>query len=133
MLVWNFIGKVRGEFLENKATTFESGISETFESLLTKVNTCMPGQIISFDSELQTCSVQPCLMRKYFNKDEAEQLPIIEDVPVLFPGSENFWLTFDVKADSYCWLMFCQRSMDVWEHAGGIVNPASRRLKALNK
>lgn len=98
-------------------------LNEWFQNQLTEVHTCLPGKVISFDSTLQTCSVQPTLKRLFYGDDEATEIPIIEDVPVVFPGSGDFWVTFDVKADSYVLLVFCERSIAKWMELGGIVDP----------
>jgi len=97
--------------------------NEFLEDFMTDIHTCMPGKVISFDAAAQTIEVQPCLKRLFFGDDEAIEIPIIGDVPVVFPGSGDFWITFDVKPDSYVLLVFAERSIANWMQAGGVIDP----------
>lgn len=105
----------------------ETAIAEIIEDRLKEVHTCMPGIVVSFDRTTQTAEVQPCLKRKHFDNDP-EELPIITDVPVVFPGTGGLWLVGDVKVDSYVLLFFAERAIDNWQSKGGIVDPARYRL-----
>jgi hypothetical protein len=86
-------------------------------------NFCMPAKVTAFDKTTQTVSVQPCFQRLYSDDPEPENQPIIEDVPVHFVGSGNFWITHDVVIDSYVLLVFSQRSLATWIDKGGVVDP----------
>lgn len=103
-----------------------SDLSAWLQDQLTEVHTCLPGRVVAFDSSTQTCSVKPALKRLFYGDDEATEIPVIEDVPVVFPGSGNFWVTFDVKVDSYVLLVFAERSIAKWMDLGGIVDPEAR-------
>lgn len=102
------------------------------QNQLSEVHTCMPGKVIDFDAASQTCSVQPALKRLYAGDDEATELPVIGDVPVVFPGSGDFWITFDVKPDSYVLLVFSERSIAAWLELGGLVDPEARHKFSLS-
>lgn len=110
----------------------DTALAEIFSSFMTDVHTSMPGQIVSFDSITQTCNVQPCLKRKYTGDDNAVDLPVIEDVPVVFPGSDDLFLTFDLKENSYVLLIFSERSISSWMVSGGIVDPQRNRKHNLS-
>lgn len=111
---------------------FDVAMGELFDDLMTDVHTAAPARVISFDSSLQTCVVQPTLKRKYKGSDTAELLPVIEDVPVIFPGSNDLFLTFDLKADSYVLLIFSERAIADWMVQGGEVDPQRKRKHALS-
>jgi hypothetical protein len=100
-----------------------SNLNRWLRDQLTEVHTCLPGQVVSFDAATQTCSVVPTLKRLFYGDDDATEIPVIEDVPIVFPGSGNFWITFDVKPDSYVLLVFAERSIAKWMDLGGIVDP----------
>jgi hypothetical protein len=104
---------------------FENGIVKLIESFINDIHTSMPGKIVSYDGARQTCTVQPCIKNKYIEQEEYEDLPLLLDVPVLFPGSGDFWMTWDVKPESYCWLMFAERSIENFIMDGGLVEPGS--------
>lgn len=109
--------------------TYELGtmFREIIDSYVMNMYTCLPAQVISFDRSNQTCEVQPVLKIKFYDEPEAVNLPIITDVPVVFPGSGDFWVTVDVKADSYVLLVFSQRSIASWLNGGGVVEPEVSR------
>jgi hypothetical protein len=106
--------------------TLESGIPEIIGQLLFNVHTCMPAQIISFDADLQTATVQPCLKRKFIGHDPIN-LPVIEDVPVVYLGANDYWITYELKENDYVLLVFCERSLEQWLLNGGIVDPLDSR------
>jgi hypothetical protein len=106
---------------------FDQSIGEIIESRLADLHTSMPGQIMSFDSATQTATIQPCLQRKYQGEDDAVNLPSIEDVPVHFVGSGDYWITTPVEVDSFVWLVFSERAIDKWLDLGGVVDPAKSR------
>jgi hypothetical protein len=115
----------------DREADFDSGIEEIVLSMLRGVHTSMPAKVISFDAEKQTCSVQPVLMRKRVDQD-AQPLPVIEEVPVVYPGSGDYWITFPLVADSYVLLVFSERALDAWLQEGDVIDPAKRRFFALS-
>jgi hypothetical protein len=122
-----FTWKWRATNMAKPREQFDAALAEIFDSFLSNVHTTIPGQVVSFNALLQTCSVQPCLKRKYVDSDSSEDLPIIEDVPVIFPGSDSLFLTYDLKPDSYVLLAFSERAIASFMLSGGIVDPAKRR------
>jgi hypothetical protein len=112
-------------------TDLEVGISAIFQSLLMDIHTALIGKVISFDAVNQKVKVQPVLKRKYKNK-EPGLLAVVDEIPVLFLGSGDWWITFDVKPDSYVLLIVSERSLDIWTNQGGLVDPADSRKFNLN-
>jgi hypothetical protein len=53
--------------------------------------------------------------------------PIVEDVPVVYPGGGGFFFTFDILPGSYVLLLFAERSIENWANLGGIGDPQSTR------
>ena len=104
-------------------TTF----GELVDNHMVDVFTIMPGQVTSFDGARQMVSVQPCMQRKYTDSD-ATNLPIINDVPVVYMGAGDFWQTFDITVDSYVLLLFSMRSLEQWLEKGGIVDPLDSQM-----
>jgi len=108
--------------------TLEAGLAQIFNSVTADMHTCLPAQVTAFDADAQTVSVQPCLNRLYEGDESTTQLPVIEDVPVVFPGAASLWLTFDVPVDSYVMLIFSERAITTWLATGGVdVDPVSNR------
>jgi len=95
-------------------------------SLLSEMHTATIGQIESFDPITRLASIQPCLKRK-FTSGEIIDLPLLEDVPVLFFGSGDFEITFELKNGSYVLLIIAERAIENWITKGGLVDPELKR------
>ncbi len=109
----------------------DTALAEIFDSLMREVHTCMPGRVTAFDRDTQTCSVQPCLKRKFKNR-EPEEITPCENVPVIFPGSGDRWVVFDIDVDSYVLLVFSERAIANWMDKGGTVDPKQRRIFSMS-
>ena len=59
-------------------------------------------------------------------------LPVIPSVPVCFPGSGAFRVTFPVAKGDTGLLVFCSRSIDRWLSEGGSVDPQDDRTHDLS-
>lgn len=108
-------------------TSDRTDVSVAFDSIrhaiLSDIRTCMPGQIVSFDRDNQTATIQPCLKRRIKGRVDPIAYPPVEDVPVVFFGSGDYWITVDLKADSYVLLCASERSIATWLDQGGIQDP----------
>jgi len=104
----------------------DTALAEIFDSLMRDVHTCMPGIVTAFDRDTQTATVQPCLQRK-FKGMEPQNLPVVENVPIVYPGSGDLWLVFDIEVDSYVLLVFSERAIATWMEKGDVVDPKLRR------
>lgn len=102
---------------------------ELINRILLQVNTAIPGEIVAFNPETQTCTAKAAI-RGVTITDEGEavyiDLPQILHVPVFFPysTSSGFSVTYPVKPGDQCLLIFSQRSYDNWLLYGSIQNPS---------
>jgi hypothetical protein len=110
----------------NETESLDVVFGQVFDSLLCNVHTAMPARVVSFDRDAQTLSVQPVLKRKFRGVDP-QPLPQIDDVPVVFPGSGDWWITVDIAVDSYVLLVFAERALESWLDQGGILDPQIAR------
>lgn len=62
----------------------------------------------------------------------ALSMPVITNVPVVWPGAGGFRLTFPIAKGDTVLLVFADRSLDVWLAKGGEVDPADPRHHALS-
>lgn len=78
-----------------------------------ELNTSLPGIVKSYDPATRTATVQPAIKRTTVDGKNPRR-PLLLDVPVVFPYSGTQGITFPLKVDSPCLLVFSQRSIDDW-------------------
>lgn len=103
-----------------------------FDSLLRGTHKITIGEVLSFDGDARTISVQPVLKRKFEGIDEPQLLPIIEDVPVIFSEFGGFVVEGDVVKGSFVVLLIADRSISKWLKEGGLVDPVLSRVSNLS-
>ena len=92
------------------------------ERALDSVWTALPGVVQSYDATKQLVSVQPAILNAFDSEvgdRKTERLPVVQGVPVMFPGSGNGSLTFPLTQGASGLLVFCCRSIDQWLARGG--------------
>lgn len=94
-------------------------------SVLNSVHTALPGIVKSFDPSTNKATIQPALNKKYVTGPMP--MPILENVPVMFPRGGDFSMTFPLKEGDYVLLIFIERSIDLWVSVGGQVTPDDPR------
>lgn len=92
---------------------------------------CLPARIVSYSHKKQNASVKPVIRRQYTD-GVIQDMPVIKNVPVVWPRSGGASLTFPVKRDDYCMLVFADRAIDSWLNQGGESTPNDRRMHSLN-
>ncbi|MFT8350023.1 Gp138 family membrane-puncturing spike protein [Clostridium saccharoperbutylacetonicum] len=99
------------------------------------IRVAMPGIIQSFDPIEQTVTVQPTIRENINNRDYTNQwvqLPLLLDVPVIFPKSGNYVLTFPIHTGDECLIIFLDMCYDAWWSNGGIQNQIEKRRHDLS-
>lgn len=102
---------------------------------LTQVWTAIPGEVVSYDSQKVTVVVQPVIKAQITDKSGKQSmvsLPVLPDVPVLFPGGGGCRLTFPIHAGDECLVVFASRSIDAWWQSGGVQPPIEPRMHDLS-
>ncbi len=116
------------------ATSIKAGV----DGRLKHLHTALPGLIESFDSATQLATVQPAIRRVFIDRTEGDatlvptDLPVLINVPVIFPRGGGFSLTFPVLPGDECLVVFCERSIDRWHASGGVQDPGAKRFHALS-
>ncbi|BEL75359.1 Gp138 family membrane-puncturing spike protein [Serratia marcescens] len=105
------------------------------DDIMSNLRVALPGIIQSFDPETVTCVVQPAV--KGYESDDAGKksslsLPLMVDIPVIFPRGGGITLTFPVKAGDECLLVFADRCIDFWWQNGGVQEPVDGRMHDLS-
>lgn len=125
---------MRNQNISNLPSIVKLGIEEYIKNM----HTSMPGIIESFNSVTQTCSVQPAIKRIFKHEDGETtlliptNLPLLINVPVVFPRGGGFSMTFPVAKGDECRLDFSERCIDLWHEFGGVQKPGARRFHNLS-
>ena len=111
--------------------------------------TALPGIVQSFDPAKMTCSVQPTIrfrilppaMNTYKSATAImdpsgqfmwDQMPLMTDCPVQFPGGGGVTLTFPIAKGDEVLLVIASRCIDAWWAYGGIQNQNAARMHDLS-
>lgn len=97
--------------------------------------TALPGIIKSFNPEAVTATVRPAITGVVLQTDGSHQpvtLPLLLDCPVVFPRGGGCTLTFPVKAEDECLIIFSSRCIDAWWQSGGVQIPMEMRMHDLS-
>ncbi|MCL5500635.1 hypothetical protein M5Y49_18345 [Escherichia coli] len=108
--------------------------AELVQKVFSTLKVAMPGVIESFDPDSVTASVRPAI-KGYDGGTEDDgwiELPLLVDVPVIFPRGGGCTLTFPVSAGDECLLIFADRCIDFWWQNGGVQKPVDLRMHDLS-
>lgn len=97
--------------------------------------TALPGIIQSFDASAVTAAVQPAIQQAFSAEDgtkTTKSLPVLTDVPVVFPRGGGHTLTFPIAAGDECLLVFSCRPIEAWWQSGGVQKAGDNRSHALS-
>ncbi len=109
-----------------KSPTLPDIIQTFINNSIADIYKCLPAQIETYDETIQLASVKP-LIKKKFTNDEVLALPIINNVPIVFPRSNDAIISFPLSKGDTVALLFVDRSMDEWLSSGDDVTPDDRR------
>jgi hypothetical protein len=99
------------------------------EDRLKELHTCLPGIVQSYNPNNDigpTVNVQPAIQRTFV--DGVQNFPLLEDVPVYFPGGAGWSVTFPVEPGDECLLIFSERCMNYWLITGELRPGENYRL-----
>lgn len=115
------------------------GDQQVLDSLSQKIfatlRVAMPGTIQSFDPNTVTCVVQLAINGIKHDSDGnvlSLALPLLVDVPVIFPRGGGVTLTFPINPGDECLVIFADRCIDFWWQSGGVQEPVSARMHDLS-
>jgi len=101
---------------------------ELFDRWMYGINTCIPGIVQEFYPETQTATIMPAIQAKvtgYDGKVTYQDAPALLGVPVCFPFAigAGFAMTWPIRKDDPCVIVFSQRGIDNWHEKGGVQPP----------
>lgn len=110
-------------------------VQSAIKSALANLWTALPCEVDSYDPEAVTVNVQPLIKIPIMNKFgdiETVELPVIQDVPVMFTCAGGFTITHPINVGDECLVSFADRNIDLWWQSGGIQNPFDMRKHDLS-
>lgn len=113
----------------------EESLRLAMESQQAQIWTALPGVVAAVNLAAQTLSVQPAVQGSVASPDGAKQLvnlPLLVDVPIVWPRAGGFALTFPIAAGDEVLVVFASRCIDSWWQSGGIGAPAEARMHDLS-
>lgn len=90
----------------------------------------IPAKVVRVELAKGLVDAQP-LVKDVFD-GQAVSVPVIPNVPVVWPGAGGYRLTFPIAAGDIVLLVFSDRSLDLWLEKGGEVDPEDPRRHALS-
>ena len=113
--------------------------NQIYENLINeamfRIRCCIPCIVQSYNSENNTVECQPAVRERIINEDgtiQYIQLPLLINVPVVFPGSENFDIKFPLSKNDECLVFFSDLSIDNFWQKGSVQNPVEVRRHDLS-
>lgn len=96
---------------------------------------CLPGIIQKYDSDTQTVEVQPAIRERTIGQSGEVayiKYPLLVNVPIVFPQSGNYSITFPITKGDECIVVFSDLSIDNWWLYGNVQNPIEQRRHDLS-
>lgn len=112
-------------------STLTQAVDNAITSRLVDIHTAFPGQIVEYDFTKKLAKIQPVINKKYAT-GEVQPMPILNNVPVIFPFSGGASITFPVNPGDFCLVICCERSIDNWLATGTQTAPADPRILDLS-
>lgn len=113
----------------------EESLRIALESAQANIWTAIPGVVTAVDLTAQTVSVQPSVQGTISSPDGSSQsvnLPLLVDVPIVWPRAGGFALTFPIAANDEVLVVFASRCIDSWWQSGGVGAQAEVRMHDLS-
>jgi hypothetical protein len=113
----------------------EESLRMALESYASQLWTALPASVVSANLTAQTVSVQPTIQGSVADPSgnvRLVNLPVLVDVPLVWPKAGGFALTFPVAAGDEVLVVFSCRCIDSWWQSGGIGAPAEARMHDLS-
>lgn len=109
-------------------------IRRALESRLADLWTAIPGKVVKYDSTTRTADVLPVVRRPIATSEDElkhEDLPIIPNVPVLFPSGGGASITWPIVPGDFVQLLIQTLSPQQWRQSGETSDPGDLRLHSL--
>ena len=116
-----------GELAQNDSAYLQ----ELKSAVKQEIRCALPGIIHTYDPETQTASIQPTIRDRRMGLSY-EDLPLLLDVPVFFPGGNYVAVCYPVRPGDECLVIFADSCIDAWMQSGSAQNPVIPRRHDLS-
>lgn len=115
------------------------GQNQLFQRLINNIgfgiHVAIPCVVQAFNFEKQIVDVQPTIRERIIQ--EGGQItyvnyPLLINVPVVFQQAGDYSMTFPIKKDDECLVIFSDLSIDNWWESGNVQNPVEQRRHDLS-
>jgi hypothetical protein len=120
---------------EERIDDIQESLRLAIEGAQSQIWTAIPGIITAADLATQTVSVQPSIMGSVTDRvgnNVNQPLPLLINVPIVWPRGGGFALTFPVKDGDEVLVVFASRCIDSWWQSGGVGVPIESRMHDLS-
>jgi hypothetical protein len=107
-------------------STLPQATRRAIEGRLAEIHTAMPGRVETYDRARAMVSVKP-LIKRIYRDGMKISLPVISNVPVIFPRSGEASLSFPLQKGDTGLILFSERSLENWLARGGEAEPGDPR------
>ena len=114
----------------HETPTFTYAIKKSIDYEISKINTCLPGVVVKYNPKKQLAEVKPGVDFK-LTSGRLVELPIIIDVPIVFPRAGGGGISFPIEKGDKVILLFCQRSIEEFFNKGDAASTDSERKFSL--
>lgn len=122
--------------MSRNTPTLASVLVAILDARLADVHVAIPARVETFDATRRCVTAQPLIRHGHTDGETGERtverLPVINDVPVVFPGSGSFSVDWPIVKGDTGLLVFSEASIDKWLTRGGDVDPLDDRRHALS-
>lgn len=119
----------------SRTPTLAEVMRAALDARLGDVHTAIPGKVTRYDASKCLVDAAPLIRAPQVGEDGEttyEPLPVVPNVPILFPGSGAVRLTWPVQVGDTVLLVFSEASLERWLQFGGEVDPEDPRRFALS-
>lgn len=121
--------------LRERSDHIEEIVRAAIEARQAELQTNLPGVVEEIDWDKQTMTVRPAIKsahRDFEGKVTHKELPLLKDVPIVFPGGGGMTMTFPLKKGDTVVLAFSSRPIDGHMQSDGVQNQIDARMHNLS-